>query len=94
MESEVSGAPSYQGQTFSRLFTHPGGAEPGQWRIRVSGVMGQPDSAPTTYAVIIACRDLGIEVKYGSMGSPANCSSYHLEAEFLDGGLRGETGNY
>lgn len=28
------------------------------------------------------------------MGSPANCDSYHLEASFLDGGLRAKTGNY
>ena len=86
--------PSYAGQTFSRVFTQPAEADPREWRIRGSGVSGQPDAADTTYAVMKACESLGIDLSGRSMGSPAGADSYHLEAEFLDGGLRGQTGNY
>jgi hypothetical protein len=68
--------------------------EPPKWRIKGSGVRGYPDDAPKTAELIEALKKEGIEVKEYSMSSPANVSSRHAEASFLDGGLYSSTGKY
>jgi len=63
-------------------------------RIGGSGVSGEPTSAPNTKAVVAACSGLGIPVEtalVGSFGSGADM--YQVQADFLDGGVVGETGN-
>jgi hypothetical protein len=81
------------GKPFHRVFSQPAGSPSSRWRIRNSGVMGKPDDAATTSAVHLACEAVGIEVKSYWMGSPANLTSYHLKATFLDGGLEADTVN-
>jgi hypothetical protein len=65
-----------------------------RWRIRGSGVHGYPDTAPLTAAIIDRLEASGIIVKSYSKGSPANVTSYHLDARFEDGGLTASTGCY
>lgn len=92
----VGGGLSLAGRTFASVFRPDGLAPQGQVRYRIarSGVATWATSSPTTAAVVEAITAAGIAVRNRSMGSPANCDSYHLDADFRDGGLRGETGNY
>lgn len=69
--------------------------DPGKrWRIRGSGVMSPPMSAPLTGEIIARLSEVGVQVRKTSSGSPGNADSYGLRAQFLDGGINGETGNY
>lgn len=85
--------PTGRRRAFSSVFkvTEPRG---NKWRIVRSGVQGFPVDAENTRAVVDALECNGIEVRQYSMGSPANVSSYHLEAKFKDGGLTASTGTY
>jgi len=84
----------FWGHPFSRVFQRKIGLVNGTWRIRNSGVSTIPESSPETWAVVRACRKLGIEVRSFSSGSPSNADEHRLEAAFLDGGVNGRTGNY
>ena len=64
------------------------------WRIKNSGVNGYPEDSAETSAVCNACSNLGIKSERYRMGSPVNADSYHISAEFLDGGFYAKTGNY
>lgn len=64
------------------------------YRIRGSGVTGQPEDAANTRRVVEQLEGCGIKVERRSDGSPGNADSYKLRAAFLDGGLWGMTGNY
>ena len=69
--------------------------EPGKrWRIRGSGVTDNPSSAPLTGEIIARLSEIGAQVSETSSGSPGNADSYGVRAQFLDGGIRGTTGNY
>lgn len=87
---------SLAGRTFGSVFRADGRTSRGQVRYRIarSGSMTWGTHAPTTAAVVDAITEAGVAVRNVSMGSPGNCDSYHLDADFRDGGLRGETGNY
>jgi len=64
------------------------------WRIVGSGVRGFPTECEVVGEIVNVLRSHGIDVTQSSMGSPSNADSYHLKASFLDGGIRGKTGNY
>jgi hypothetical protein len=86
-------SPTGRRRTFSSVFreTEP---DANKWRIMGSGVQGFPVDAHLTQVVVDALESNGVEVRQYSMGSPANVSSYHLEAKFRDGGLSASTGTY
>ena len=65
-----------------------------RWRIKRSGVRGLPTEAETTAEIVEALKEMGVPVRVHSMGSPANVDSYHIEAQFADGGLFAKTGSY
>ena len=85
--------PTGRKRQFSALFELVDPAVP-RWRIKRSGVMGWPLDAPLTEAIVDALQGAGVEVKGRSWGSAANVSSYHLEGNFLDGGISASTGTY
>ncbi len=70
----------------------------GVWFIRGSGAMyGGPSGIPmhpNLRAVLDALEADNISVKGMTTGSPVNCDSYTSDAQFDDGGLSVETGNY
>jgi hypothetical protein len=69
--------------------------DPGKrWRIRGSGVTFLPSSAPLTGEIIARLSEIGVQVSETSSGSPGNADSYGVRAQFLDGGISGQTGNY
>lgn len=49
---------------------------------------------PKLSTLLRALESAGIVVERGAMGSPGSCDSYVFSAEFDDGGLFVETGNY
>jgi len=65
-----------------------------RWRIRGSGVTFLPSSAPLTEKIIAGLSEIGVQVSETSSGSPGNANSYEVRAQFLDGGIYGQTGNY
>lgn len=64
------------------------------FRIKGSGVQGEPTEAPMTDLIVGAIQTAGADVRGCWSGSAANATSHHLEADFLDGGLRASTGDY
>lgn len=64
------------------------------YRIRGSGVTGDPEDAANTRRIVEQLEGSGIKVERRSSGSPGNADAYILRAAFLDGGLWGMTGNY
>mgnify|MGYP001161952007 FL=1 len=88
--------PSLEGRTFNSVFRADGHAPDGQVRYRIagSGSTSWATESPTTASIVAAITEAGIAVRNVSMGSAANCDSYHLDADFRDGGLHGITGNY
>ena len=69
--------------------------DPGKrWRVRGSGVTFLPSSAPLTAEIIARLSEIGVQVSETSSGSPGNADSYGVRAQFLDGGIGGQTGNY
>lgn len=91
-----SRASSLEGRTFNSVFRADGHAPSGQVRYRIagSGSTSWATESPTTASIVAAVAEAGIAVRNVSMGSAANCDSYHLDADFRDGGLHGVTGNY
>jgi hypothetical protein len=85
---------SFAGAPFSKVFEKPDWIGNERWRVKGSGVHGRPWEAPATEALMDACEALGVTVETRSMGGFVNCDSHHIEATFLDGGMRGKTGNY
>lgn len=83
----------FAGQSLTAVFDTARG-QGGEWRVRGSGVFGQPESCEQTAVIVTACEESGIPIERHSNGSPANANSYTLAANFLDGGLRAQTGNY
>ena len=83
----------FAGRSLTAVFDTAKGAN-GRWRIRGSGVFEQPESCEQTAAIVTACEESGIQIVRPSSGSPANANSYSLEANFLDGGVQAQTGNY
>jgi hypothetical protein len=84
----------FQGQPFSAVFSTSSKYEVNTWRIRNSGVKSRPWASDETRSVLEACQSLRIQVEEWGYGSPANASSYHVKATFLDGGVEGQTGDY
>jgi hypothetical protein len=72
--------------------------EAGLWSIRGAGAMyGGPRGIPMhprLLAIIEALEADKIQVTRASSGSSVNCDSYTFSAQFDDGGLSVETGNY
>lgn len=65
-----------------------------RYRVVGSGVSRQPTYAKFTAEIAKLLLQRDISVKERSMGSPGNRDSYHLDANFLDGGLHAVTGDY
>jgi len=65
-----------------------------RWRVKGSGVHGEPTDAPLTDEIVRLLKSSGITVRSFSMDSPVNVTSHHLEAKFEDGGLYAATGGY
>ena len=65
-----------------------------RWRIKGSGVQTHPTDAALTAEIKRCLVSSGVPVREYSSGSAANADSYHLEADFEDGGLYASTGNY
>lgn len=86
--------PQFDGRPFGAVFTRKETYAPGRWRVRRSGVRCSFDNIPTTAAVLAACVALGVPVLYSGSGGPCSADSAEVDAEFLDGGLSGQTGNY
>lgn len=84
----------WAGKPFSSVFQKPRSAGLARWRIRNSGVMGAPELAQETCAILSACSELNIQVEQQFSRAPGYADSYKLAARFLDGGIEGETGNY
>lgn len=61
--------------------------------VRLVGLRASDLKPDHTSAVCKACKELGMEIKSSSSGSPAN-ASYTIRAQFLDGGIDGQTGDY
>ena len=87
---------SLRGKSFESVFKMEVDRESGaiSYRIKGSGVTGRPTDAPLTNAVTHALASQGVTFKSGSTGSAANRDSYHLSAQFEDGGLEAKTGDY
>jgi hypothetical protein len=85
-------------RTFAWLFPasgHWASADGGHaWRIRGSGVSRECEAAKTTNAIVEFLESAGIPVKRGGTSGFCAADTYSLEANFLDGGLSAETGNY
>lgn len=81
---------------FESLFQRDGLSAEGKPRFRItgSGVQTQPTDAPATCAIVNRLEREGMRVTSSSMGSAASSNCYKLIADFIDGGLRAETGNY
>lgn len=90
---QVDNMRSFAGRPLTAVFDTAKGQD-GEWRVRGSGVFGPPEICKQTAAIVTACEESGVHVLRGGSGSPANASSYTLEAKFLDGGLQAETGDY
>ena len=85
-------------KTFAWLFPASGRyvAESGDsyWRIRGSGVNGSCEDAETTNTIVAFLESVRIPVERSGSSGFCTAESWTLEAEFLDGGLSAETGNY
>ena len=64
------------------------------WRIRASGVSDPCEYAEKTKAVVAFLESVGIPVKRSGTSGFCAADTYSLKADFLDGGLWAETGNY
>jgi hypothetical protein len=64
------------------------------WRVRSSGTSGEPEDAPITAAITSVLHSAGVKIERGGISGMCAADLYTLEADFLDGGLGAETGNY
>lgn len=64
------------------------------WRIKGSGVSDPCEYAEKTKAVVAFLESVGIPVKRSGTSGFCAADTHSLDADFLDGGLWAETGNY
>lgn len=64
------------------------------WRIRGSGVTGEPTDARWTKAAAEFLTREGVAIECKLIMGMCCADMYQLEATFLDGGMHAETGNY
>ena len=84
----------FRDQPFSRIFQGSSAFLENTWRIRNSGVWGQPTLSAETLVVETAFDNLGVEADRFWSTTPLNPDSFRIEAPFLDGGFFCMTGNY
>jgi hypothetical protein len=84
----------FRDQPFSRVFQGSAAFPENTWRVRNSGVWGQPTLSAETLVVETASDNLGVGAERYWSATPLNPDSFRIEAPFLDGGFFCMTGNY